>query len=539
MLEQTLGSVTDVARYLYHSNVPNQDGLLLALAIRADLSLPYLLMGNTSKAPQDTRLYVLGLLEIAAELEDADQAMHLVLSCSLSPSQLRSELMMIENSNEPMSDMAARVRNEILYTTTDVCGDTTPMNVSQTVQQAVKIHFNGLREGACQFVGKGSVLFAQNVLNASVSAPYSMGFMALAGIGIPHVMALTRVSGLESEEYQEQPSQIWNFATVFSVTVPIMFPQVALLATVAGGLVMVFQGAAAVPLYNGATALASAATAASNVISSNTLSRVLRQGLMDLSSNPACAGFKLVHKDGTGLTAQEQKELNILRDALYVLACVVVIGVGGAFAQNYLRALFAMNGLIAQHLGKAMADALLGSIVEYLDGMFPDIAKAVVAACNSELVLQPGEQKFVNKQSFESFKTQTAGRVVTGSVPDLFSAMATVADSCEAPSAVSATLRGLGALMTGLFMGPRGRTLNALATDKPIFQDGTKNPAGLLSVLASGTRDAMVGLADLVLGGAEDEQAEDGFVAEQKPRNDGPMDGRDPGDDDDNVSQKT
>jgi hypothetical protein len=259
---------------------------------------------------------------------------------------------------------------------------------------------------------------------------------------------------------------------------------------------------------------------------------------MDLSSNPACAGFKLVHKDGTGLTAQEQKELNILRDALYVLACVVVIGVGGAFAQNYLRALFAMNGLIAQHLGKAMADALLGSIVEYLDGMFPDIAKAVVAACNSELVLQPGEQKFVNKQSFESFKTQTAVRVVTGSVPDLFSAMAAMADSCGLPPAVSATMRGLAALMTGLFMGPRGRTLNYLATDKPLIQDGAKNPAGLLSVLTS----APGWLADLVRGDPEDEQSEDGFIAEQKqekPRNDGPMDGRDPGDDDDNVSQRT
>ncbi|QHE87588.1 hypothetical protein [Hydrogenophaga sp. BPS33] len=401
-------------------------------------------------------------------VQEAFSAMR--VACPCPPSRLRSALAVLQNASTGPAERTRLAREflaEIRYSNRDTHGSPQPMTLAQYLLSGMRSTANGLREGKCHYAARIVVQGGALYLLSGASLPLRIGF-AVLGTGLPQLYACWRLYDVESSEYKADPSKAFTLAKIVSVAGPLLF---TLGPIAAGGAI-------------GSPALMSAGLSLGEGSSINAIGRVLRQAVQSWSMSSWTAGISLVHTDGIGLSADEQRSLNCVRDALYTATSILLLVVGPTVTQEWLKqSIAALKGTnLAQNAFlDAVQRSLYGGLNEMCDGWNPDVAKvACKLLWGREYIIQPGTQRNPGKDP-QHFFNQTASRQITTAPSDILSAAAHLADEFGAPPAVGIALRSTSALFTGLWGSLRGRVVGIVNTTVPIDQEGSRNPSGLLS----------------------------------------------------------
>lgn len=336
-----------------------------------------------------------------------------------------------------------------------------PVDVRAGCQDALRVLLNGVREGGAHVLAGWAVRAA---ISAAGSQPAVMGLSALA--------SAAATVGSVYYLYKNATPQYW-MQPMSSMTALMGVAAVSgLVSVIAGGVFTVVSSAAEVP------------TAQALIVIN--LARVLRQVLQTYSQSACTAGVVLVHDDGTPLSAHEQFRLNLIRDALFVVSSLALLG--GASVSQLKQALAGLSDITGLSAG-----FLASGINEMIDGWNPELARMFYACFNSDLVLIPGKQaaflpNFGN--GIRHFMDQTASRAMLAAPADLLNALSLVLRHLGQSNAATAVSFAAAAVVGGLG-GLRARALGYMRGDQIVEENGTRNPVGLVSAVGHLMRRGM------------------------------------------------
>ena len=164
-----------------------------------------------------------------------------------------------------------------------------------------------------------------------------------------------------------------------------------------------------------------------DLLAVNAIGRAVREIFKTWSRSKATAGFNVVHADGTGLTASEQRWVNLVRDALYTATSLLLLFGGQALAKEWLAKVAASVADIPSAFAAAALLNIFTGLNDMCEGWTMDMARVICKLIwGDEYVLQPGTQHNPGWDPTH-FLTHAAARLTTGPIIDLFGAAAMVA----------------------------------------------------------------------------------------------------------------
>lgn len=325
----------------------------------------------------------------------------------------------------------------------------------------LKVLLNGVREGGAHLLAGWSVRAAVSALS---SQPAALGLSALASasatLGSVHYLRRNA-----TPQYWMQPmaslTALMGLAVVSSVV-----------SVVAAGAMVALGSAAELP-------------AAQALLVVN-LARMLRQVVQTYTQSPVTASTQLVRDDGTPLNAHQQYRLNVIRDMLYVVSSLALVG-GASVPQVQL----ALSDL-GQVTGLSVP-LLASGVNELLDGWNPDLARLMYACFSNDVALIPGTQTTFWPQVGDGLRPcldQMASRTVLCVPADLLNAVSMLLRHFSLSSA-ALPVAFVGAAVTGGLGSLRGRLLSYMRSDQIVEENGARNPMGLLSAVGHLVRRAV------------------------------------------------
>jgi hypothetical protein len=332
---------------------------------------------------------------------------------------------------------------------------------------ATRVGFNGVREGLCQWSSRALVL------GAYLACPeLSPLVRILASAGVLIVAQALAVLGTPA--YSERSSSTLTCLKGLCLFIPAV--------TVASELGSRWF-ADVIP------EAADRLLAMQLTMALYQVSRIVREALQTGTRSWLTAPVNLVHADGSGLNAEEQRTVNVWRDLGYT-ATSEFFFVGGPSLVGA-----SLAGLpIPPVLRDAMVQTLLVGLNDMCEGWTDSLARfGCRFAWGDEYMLQHGTQNNPG-MNVSPFLNHAASRLVTGPIIDVFMQAALVADQLGASPATVSALRATGALANGLLGGLRGRLVELAAASEPIEVDGTKEPDGLLNLMVSASRSLACGV---------------------------------------------
>ena len=207
----------------------------------------------------------------------------------------------------------------MLYRDREKHGKVTPMTTKEIAIKSVQV--------VCQRYPRGG--FPIGFANASRG-----GYLALlSALNVPgrvllssatlfgtQLFALCRMQTQKSTVYREHPMKSFTILQVLSVAVPAL-----MVVTTLSGLALEFPPEAMELLQS-----------AQDLLAVNAMGCAVREFFQTWSRSCATAGVDLMHADGSGLTAREQRWVNLLSDAMYVGTSLLLLLGGPALAKEWL-----------------------------------------------------------------------------------------------------------------------------------------------------------------------------------------------------------
>jgi hypothetical protein len=219
-----------------------------------------------------------------------------------------------------------------------------------------------------------------------------------------------------------------------------------------------------------------------DLLAVNAIGRAVREIFQTWSRSKATAGFKVVHADGTGLTASEQWWVNLVRDALYTATSLLLLFGGQALAKDWLAKVAASVADIPSAFAAAALLNIFTGLNDMCEGWTMDMARVICKLIwGDEYVLQPGTQHNPGWDPTH-FLTHAAARLTTGPTIDIFGVAAMVA-AYFGLFDLGKVLQSMGAGLNGGAAGYRGR-LPSYLTRERVDEDGPTEPNGLLNGVA-------------------------------------------------------
>ncbi len=362
--------------------------------------------------------------------------------------------------------LAGELRDELIYSLRNDSDRHVPMSARQLAAALARGGLNGVREGSAHYAAFLAWRAADAYL-VQAGGPFTEIPLGVIGsIALP-LLSLYRLETAKSADYKANPS--WATDALLKSAVPLTVAGAAamLCGVVWGGL--------------GASVLTPFVV--------NNLARLTRQAVQSWTQGPLTAGLALRHRDGSGLSAQEQYRLNTIRDSLYVLSSLALLVYGPTLAEQLLTAVLSDTVSAGGVSTLAAARLVASGLNELLDGINPDLARLIFRRWYGEaFMLQPDAQANPGPDPGH-FLDQTATRVLAGAPVDALFALADAlrGQGLDRPALTAAAA---GALLNGLLGSMRGRALGYLRTIESVVENGTRMPNGLLSLIGSGASTA-------------------------------------------------
>ena len=415
--------------------------------------------------------HVKAMLQQAAAHHTGRHSAHavLVLQGQIPPSRQRLALARISSADNippEIAELASELLAEMRYSNRRTHGAPQPMSRCQAIAAAARWLAQGWREGTvAQFAARvavqGSFLYL-----SSVTPPWARLAFVAVGTGVPQLLAFMHFYNARSEEYKAHPSKSFNALQAVAIAGPLLLT----VGTLATGRAMSND------------ALIEAGIQVGEMFAINAMGRAVRAAFSSWSQSSLTAGVDLVHADGVGLTAQEQQTVNCVRDGLYVATSVLLLAVGPNLAKEWLaQTVKAVAALPGASYAQASLLNIFSSLSDMCEAWTVDAAKVVCKTLwGKDYVLKPGTQPNpgLNPQHFYD---HAATRIMSGTTPDIFNASAKACELMKVDPAWAIGLQTTGAIFNGLVAALRGRVMNIVRTDAPLDQEGSRNPAGLLS----------------------------------------------------------
>ena len=278
-------------------------------------------------------------------LQPVQAESRLRLKLQAAPSQVRHILAELgDDHDDPDRALyAADVRYEMLYRDREKHGRLTPMTRKKIVITSIQVGANGIREGLSQYLSRllvhGGYLAA--VPAFSLTARY---FLSTASLFATQLFSFWRVESQRTPVYNERPMLSLTLLQVLSFVVPAVMSLTVLVAHAHE------WPAEMMELVQGTL----------DVFAFNEIQRMLRELGCWLRSNYT-AGFDLLHADGTGLTASEQRWVNLLADGLYTVTSMLLLCGGPALAKEWIAKVAAsVDDIKSAFMAAAMLNIFTG-----------------------------------------------------------------------------------------------------------------------------------------------------------------------------------
>lgn len=426
------------------------------------------------KAKNDVR-HVLGLLsnldptrrapggEIQlVETTISEQCTQLLAMASISPSRLRYALYLISKGGGAKGLAAARLLDEMRYSLREATGSNLPMTNGEIFQHFLQGLGNCFMEGGSHYAA--SVVIG---LTAHAMGPFS-SLLVVGSLGL-QMYSLGWLESQKTEEYKQQPSRT---AELLLATPYLVAPATALC-----GIVKLIDNIGHFPVALPATFGRS--------LEYFVIIRFLRQLPQSWLRNRHFAGFQVRHADGSGLTAGEQFQLNICRDIGYLVFGGICLYFGPTLTAQVLEALGVVGEAAATESGKIIAilvTYLWAALAEFLDGGIPDWFKLLYRAVKgNEYMLQPGTQANPGLDPTHYLKNATSRGVANG-LSDFFNGLADMFKALGLDE-LAELCRVFAIIWNGLAGSLRTRVADYLTTGETLADNGSRNPAGLMTAL--------------------------------------------------------
>lgn len=401
----------------------------------------------------------------------------LVLS-GLSINRLTAALGKVAAKGGGPSRLAGELRDELIYSLRNDSDRDVPMSGRQIAAALARGKLNGLREGSAHYAAFLAWRAADAYL-VQAGGPFTQIPLGVIGTLALPLLSFLRLDSAKSADYKANPSWATNALLLTAVPLTAAGAAAMLAGVVWGGL--------------GVSVLTPFVL--------NNVARLTRQAVQSWSQGPLTAGLALRHRDGSGLSAQEQYRLNVIRDTLYVASSLALLVYGPALAEQLLTAVLSDTVSAGGASTLAAARLVASGLNEFADGVNPDLARLIFRRVYGDaFMLQPDTQVNPGRDPGH-FLDQTATRVLAGAPVDALFALAEALRS-QGLEQSAWTATATAALLNGLLGSMRGRALGYLRTIESVVENGTRMPNGLLSLLGSGASLAVYSVNQWWTGGA-------------------------------------
>ena len=155
-----------------------------------------------------------------------------------------------------------------------------------------------------------------------------------------------------------------------------------------------------------------------DLLAVNAIGRAVREFFQTWSRSKVTAGLDLVHADGTGLTASEQRWVNLVRDALYTATSLLLLCGGQALAKEWLAKVAASVVDTSSAFAAAALLNIFTGLNDMCEGWSMDTARVICRRIwGDDYVLRPGTQHNPGIDPTHYFN-HTASRLTTGPIID-------------------------------------------------------------------------------------------------------------------------
>ena len=392
------------------------------------------------------------------------------LRLKAAPSCVRSLLADLGDSEEDFAQFALEVLDEMSNRIRTEHGSTKPMSTKECALASIRVLANGPREGFSQYLSRILVHggYLAGVSAFSLTARF---FLSTGTLFATQFWAFRQIEMEKSEGYRRHPSGFFTIMQVLSIAVPAIMA-VTILATHAHG-----WPPEAIELAQNAM----------DLLAVNEIGRVVREFFQSWSRSQVTAGLDLVHADGTGLTAREQRWMNLVRDALYTATSLLLLCGGPALAKEWLAKVAASVVDTSSAFAAAALLNIFTGLNDMCEGWTMDSARVICRRIwGDDFVLRPGNQHNPGIDPTHYF-IHTASRLTTGPLIDLFMAAAAAVQKMGGSAHAVNVLLSSGALTNGMAGGWRNRVATRLGSVS-VDEDGTKASGGLAAGISDAAR---------------------------------------------------
>jgi hypothetical protein len=391
-----------------------------------------------------------------------EQCTQLLATANCSPSRVRYALYLISKGGGSKGRVAAKLLDEMRYSLREATGSNLPMTNGEIFQHFLQGLGNCFMEGGSHYAA--SVVIG---LTAHAMGPFS-SLLVVGSLGL-QMYSLGWLESQKTEEYNQQPSRT---AELLLATPYLVAPAAALC-----GIVKLIDNIGYFPVALPATFGRS--------LEFFVIIRFLRQLPQSWLRNRHFAGFQVRHADGSGLTAGEQFQLNICRDIGYLVFGGICLYFGPTLTAQVLEALGVVGEAAATEGEKVitiLVTYLWAALAEFLDGGIPDWFKLLYRAVKGNAyMLQPGTQANPGLNPTHYLKNATSRGVANG-LSDFFNGLADMFKALGLDE-LAELCRVFAIIWNGLAGSLRTRFADYLTTGETLADNGSKNPAGLMTAL--------------------------------------------------------
>jgi hypothetical protein len=428
-------------------------------------------LDRTRRAPGGGNVFI--------ETTPNEQCAQLLATANCSPSRVRYALYLISKGGGSKGQVAAKLLDEMRYSLREATGSNLPMTNGEIFQHFLQGLGNCFMEGGSHYAASVGV-----ALTAYAMGPYS-GLLVLGSLGL-QIYSLGWLEAQKTEEYHQQPSRT---AKLLLATPYLVAPAAAL-----SGTMKLVGRIGYLPVKLPDTF--------GQALEFYVIIRFLRQVPQTWFRNRYFAGFQVRHADGTGLTAGEQFQLNICRDIGYLVFGGICLYFGPTLTAQVLEALGVVGEAAETEAGRIitiLVTYLWGALAEWVDGGNPDWFKLLYRLVKGDAyMLQPGTQANPGLDPTHYLKNATSRGVANG-LSDFFNGLKDMFIALGQPG-LAELCRLLAIVWNGLAGSLRTRVADYLTTGETLADNGSKNPAGLMTALGMLAVDMGQGVAGAASG---------------------------------------
>lgn len=411
-------------------------------------------LDRTRRAPGAANQFV--------ETTIGEQCTQLLAMASISPARLRYALYLISKGGGSKGRAAARLLDEMRYSLREATGSNLPMTNGEITQHFFQGIGNCFMEGGSHYAASVGVS-----LVAYAMGPYAS--LLAAGSVALQIYSVRWLQGQKTAEYQQQQSRT---AELLLATPLLVAP-----ASAACAIVKLIESFGYLPVV--------LPPSFGKTLVYFVIIRFLRQLPQSWLRNGHFAGFQVRHADGTGLDADEQFTLNIWRDAAYLVLGGLFLYFGPTLTRQVLESLDVVGEAAATVGGEVITvfvSSLWAALAEFVDGGIPDWIRLFYRLVKGDrYMLQPGTQVNPGRDPTHYLKNSTARGVANG-LADFFNSLSDAMTALEQPELAELS-RLLAIIWNGLAGSLRTRFADYLTTGETLADNGSKNPAGLMTAL--------------------------------------------------------